>query len=89
MEDEAVPTQPTKEQITMDDDKILERVHALETAQATAEAVQSGAEATQAATQAGMSSTTAAAHAGTWSTMVGSAAGLIVGIFLGLAIAKS
>jgi hypothetical protein len=81
---------PKESVMTMDDNKDLaERVHALETAQAVAETVQSGAEATQAATQAGASATTAAAHAGTWSTMAGSAAGLIVGIFLGLAIAKA
>jgi uncharacterized protein YjbJ (UPF0337 family) len=39
--------------------------------------------------QAGASSTTAAARAGTWSTIVGSATALIVGTFLGIAIAKS
>jgi hypothetical protein len=76
--------------MTMDDNNDLpERVRSLETAQAVAEAVQSGAQATQAATQAGISSTTAAAHAGTWSTMVGSGAGLVIGIFLGIAIARS
>ncbi len=73
----------------MDENTMVERIHALEVAQATAEAVQSGAQATQAATQAGMSATTAAAHAGTWSTMAGSAAGLVIGIFLGIAIANS
>ncbi len=64
---------------------LAERVHVLESLQA----VQAGEETTQAATQAGLASTTAAAHAGTWSTIRGPAAGLIVGIFLGLAIAKA
>lgn len=45
-------------------------------------------QATQAATLAGAQATQAAAHAGTWSTIVSGAASLIVGIFLGLAIAR-
>jgi len=57
---------------------LTERVHALETAQAV-----------QVATQAGASATTAATHAGTWSTMVAGSAGLVAGIFLGIAIAKA
>ena len=55
-----------------------ERVHALEIAQAT-----------QAATLAGAQATQAAAHAGTWSTMLAGAGGLVVGIFLGLAISNA
>jgi hypothetical protein len=39
-------------------------------------------QATQAATQ-------AAAHAGTWSTMLAGAAGLVVGMFLGISIIRS
>jgi hypothetical protein len=44
------------------------------------------AQATQAATLAGAQATQAAAHAGTWSTMLAGAGGLVVGMFLGMAI---
>ena len=44
------------------------------------------AQAVQGATLAGAQATQAAAHAGTWSTMLSGAAGLIVGIFLAIAI---
>jgi len=71
------------------DQNLGERVRSLETAQAVQVATQTGAQATQAATQAGQAATTAAGHAGTWSTMGAGAAGFIVGIFLGLSIAKS
>jgi hypothetical protein len=47
------------------------------------------AQATQAATLAGAQATQAAAHAGTWSTITFGAAGLIAGLFLGMAIAHS
>jgi hypothetical protein len=57
---------------------LIERIHALETAQAVQSATQSGAHATQ-----------AAAHAGTWSTMIAAAACLAGGILLGIAIARS
>lgn len=67
-----------------DNDTTTERVHALEVAQAT----QAGAQATMAATQAGATSATAAAHAGTWATMAAGSVALVVGIFLGLTIAK-
>lgn len=59
----------------MEQDTVVERIHALETAQATQTAAMAGAEATQ-----------AAAHAGTWSTMLAGAGGLIVGMFLALAL---
>ena len=75
--------------MAMDNDQLMERVHALEVAQATQAAAQAGSVATLTATQAGATSTTAAAHAGTWSTMVAGSAGLIVGIFLGIAITNS
>ena len=39
-----------------------------------------------AATNAGAHATQAATHAGTWSTMLAGAAGLIVGMFLSLAL---
>lgn len=65
-----------------------ERVRALETAQATQAASLAGAEATQAATTAGMSSTMAAMNAGTMATVAAGGISLVVGIFLGMAIAK-
>lgn len=40
----------------------------------------------QAATEAGAHATQVATHAGTWSTMVAGGAGLVVGMFLALAI---
>ena len=40
----------------------------------------------QTATDAGAHATQAATHAGTWSTMVAGAGGLIVGMFLALAL---
>ncbi len=52
-------------------------------------AAQGGAQATQAATQAGQMSTMAAAQAGTVSTVAAGGISLVVGMFLGLAIANS
>jgi len=49
-------------------------------------ATQGGAQATQAATQAGQMSTMAATQAGTWSTMAAGWIGMVVGMFLGIAI---
>ena len=40
----------------------------------------------QAATDAGAHATQAATHAGTWSTMLAGAGGLVVGMFLALAL---
>jgi len=40
----------------------------------------------QVATEAGAHATQAATHAGTWSTMVAGAGGLVVGMFLALAL---
>ncbi len=62
----------------MESDDLKERIHALETAQAT-----------QTATTAGMQATQAAAQAGTWAVMAAGSISLIVGIFLGMAIARS
>ena len=62
----------------MENDDLKERIHALETAQAT-----------QAATTAGMEATQAAAQAGTWAVMAAGSASLIIGMFLGMAIASS
>ena len=72
----------------MPETDVIERLHAVETAQAVQTAVGAGADATQAATQAGAATTNAATHAGTWSTMVAGAASLVAGIFLGLAISR-
>ncbi|MQB02179.1 MAG: hypothetical protein GEU78_18330 [Actinobacteria bacterium] len=52
-------------------------------------ATQGGAQATQTATQAGQASTMAATQAGTWSTMAAGWIGMVVGMFLGLAIANT
>jgi hypothetical protein len=62
----------------VDQDQMLERLHAVETAQAT-----------QAAALAGAQTTQAAVHAGTWSTMVAGAAGLVAGMFLALALGRA
>ncbi len=40
----------------------------------------------QTATQAGANATQAATHAGTWSTMLAGGAGLVVGMFLAIAL---
>ena len=57
--------------------KLQEAVHELEVAHAT-----------QAATLAGAQATQAAAHAATWSTMLAGTGGLIIGMFLGIAVAN-
>lgn len=58
--------------------KLHEQVKGLEVSQAG-----------QAATLAGAQMTQATAQAGTWSTMAAGAGGLVVGMFLGLAISRS
>lgn len=60
---------------TEDMEKVQEQLKGLEVGQATQAAALAGAQATQ-----------AAAHAGTWSTMLAGAGGLVVGIFLGIAM---
>jgi len=70
--------QQEEQPVAVDQDQLLERVHAVETAGAG-----------QAATLAGAQATQAAAQAGTWATMMAGSAGLIVGIFLGMAIGKA
>ena len=70
-------------------DQLVERVHALEVAQATQAATLAGAQATQAAVQAGTVATNAAAQAGTVATMVAGGVCLIVGIFLGIALSRA
>ncbi|MDQ4090283.1 MAG: hypothetical protein M3163_08270 [Actinomycetota bacterium] len=76
------------ETVTMDNEKLLERIHALETAQATQAASTAGMEATQGAVQAGNMATTAAMTTGTMTTMAAGSIGLLAGIFLGLAIRR-
>ncbi|MBW3611406.1 MAG: hypothetical protein KY438_07735 [Actinobacteria bacterium] len=75
--------------MAIEGDDLKERIHALETAQATQAATTAGMEATQTATTAGMQAAQAAAQAGTWAVMAAGSASLIIGIFLGMAIAKA
>lgn len=72
----------------MDNEKLLERIHALETAQAAQTATTAGMEATQGAVQAGNMATTTAMTTGTMTTMAAGSVALIVGIFLGLALGR-
>jgi hypothetical protein len=82
-----------KERMNTSSEDLGKKVQDLEKAQevqaATQAGAQAGAQATQAATQAGQASTMAAAQAGTWTTVGAAGVALIVGIFLGLAIANS
>jgi hypothetical protein len=75
--------------VMADESGLEERIRSLETAQATEAATQAGAEATQAAAQGGLASTMTAMNAGNVMMMATGSVGLVVGIFLGLAIAKS
>lgn len=70
----------------MDEKEILERLHAVEVAQATGAAALAGAGTTQAAAQAGTVATGAAMAAGNMATMVTGGIALIAGIFLGLTV---
>ncbi|MFD3761071.1 hypothetical protein [Streptomyces sp. NPDC058622] len=72
----------------MEQSELESKIQALETTLAVQEATMAGAQATQAATQAGMTSTFGATQAGTWSVMATGSVALLVGIFLGMAIAK-
>ena len=78
-----------KEETSVESNDLTERIHALETAQATQAAATAGMEATQTAVTAGMQATQAAAQVGTWAVMAAGSASLIIGIFLGMAIAKA
>ena len=71
----------------MENDEVQERIHSLETAQATQAATTAGMESTNAATTAGLQAAQAAAQAGTWAVMIAGSVSLIVGMFLGMAIA--
>jgi len=75
--------------MTLDNDDLTERVHALETAQATQAAVTAGMESTNAAATAGAQAAQLAAQAGTWAVMVAGTAGVILGTLLGMALARA
>lgn len=68
----------------MDEKEMMERLHAVEVAQATGAAALAGNMATQTATQAGTMSTGAAMAAGNMATMVAGGIALIAGVFIGL-----
>ena len=73
----------------VDNDELLKRVEALETAQATQEATLAGAQSTQAAVQAGMTTTNAAMQAGNMAAMVVGSVALITGLFLGIVLSRT
>ena len=77
-------TQGTK----MDNDQMLERIHALEVTQAAQAASMAGAEATQTAMNAGNMATTTAMTTGTVMAVAAGGISLVVGMFLGLALRK-
>ena len=80
---------PTTETADMDNEQLLDRVHTVETTQATQAASLAGAEATQAAIQAGNMATTTAMTSGTVMMVAAGGISLAVGIFLGLTIRRS
>jgi hypothetical protein len=73
----------------VENEELLKRIEALETAQAAQEATLAGAQATQGAVQAGMSTTNAAMQAGNMAAMVVGSVALVTGLFLGIAIVRS
>ncbi|MFD9432038.1 hypothetical protein [Streptomyces sp. NPDC060002] len=73
----------------MEQSELESKIQTLETGLAVQEAAMAGAQATQAATQAGMTSTFTATQAGTWSVMAVGSVALVVGLFLGITIAKN
>jgi hypothetical protein len=75
--------------MTRNGEDVRDELHELDKMQAVQAATQAGAQATQAATQAGGMATTAAAQAGTAAAVAAGGIGLVVGMFLGLAIANS
>jgi hypothetical protein len=68
---------------------LTQRLSDLERAQAVQAATHAGTAAAQAATLSGAHATQAAAHAGTWATMAAGAIALVVGMFLGVTVARS
>jgi hypothetical protein len=75
--------------MTMNHEDVRHELQELEKAQAVQAATQVGAQATQAATQAGGMATMAAAQAGTAAAVAAGGIGLVVGMFLGLAITNA
>jgi hypothetical protein len=71
------------------DDAMRQEIENLKREVAAQAATQAGQAATTAATQAGQAATTAAAQGGTMATVAAGAVGLIVGMFLGLTIARN
>ena len=83
----ALPMQEdTMDTMTMNGDDVRHELQDLEKAQVVHAATQLGAQATQAATQAGGMATMAAAQAGTAAAVAAGGIGLVVGMFLGLAM---
>ena len=83
----ALPMQEdTMDTMTMNGEDVRHELQELEKAQAVQAATQVGAQATQAATQAGGMATMAATQAGTVAAVTAGGIGLVVGMFLGLAI---
>ena len=76
---------PTKETQGKDTD-VREEIQELKHSMQLQAATQAGVDATQVATTAGAQATQAAVQAGTWSTMIVGGAGLVAGLFLGLAL---
>ena len=72
--------------MTMHGDDVRHELQDLEKAQGVHAATQLGAQATQAATQAAGMATMAAAQAGTAAAVAAGGIGLVVGMFLGLAM---
>ncbi|OQD57360.1 hypothetical protein BM536_005160 [Streptomyces phaeoluteigriseus] len=72
----------------MEQSELESKIHTRETGLAVQEASMAGAQVTQAAAQAGMTATFTATQTGTWAVMATSSVALLVGIFLGMAIAK-
>ena len=72
-----------------EDFDVRSELEQLKIGQATQAATLAGAQATQGAATAGIASTNAAAQAGLVGTWAAGSIGLIVGIFLGILIAKS
>jgi hypothetical protein len=68
----------------MEQSELEGKIHTLETGLAVQEASMAGAQ----ATRAGTTSTFTAAHTGTWAVMATGSVALLVGIFLGMAVAK-
>lgn len=80
---------PTAKKGTEMSEELIDRIHKLEVSQATQAAAATGAEATQAAAMAGAATTGAAGVAGLGAAVMSGSVSLIVGIFLGMAVARA